>query len=145
MDDPIGVNDGALAVRGAGARTLVRISPDGRRGLRLLAEGGSRLYLRLENIRGTRDATVLNVYLFGMPDEPGSRLAGSAGLFGLRLASVPEGDNQGAGLTFVFDVTALLPGLETDALPVGIVPVHPLSELSDVVVERVSLFFRPTE
>lgn len=140
----IGINDGAFAVKGTGARTIVHLSVDGQKGLRLLPEASHRLYLCLEEVRGTRDATVLNVYLFGMPDEPLSRLAGSAGLFGLRMASLPGGENEGTGLTFTFDVTDFLkePEERTD-IPVGIAPVRQLPETSDISIGKVFLFLEP--
>lgn len=68
-----------------------------------------RVYLRLEGIRGTRDATTLTVYL-RLPHDAASVgqaefRAGTAGLYGVRRASVRSSPGSGEGLQSTFDVT----------------------------------------
>ncbi|HEX6705269.1 MAG TPA: hypothetical protein VF169_10965 [Albitalea sp.] len=68
------------------------------------AHGTFRLYLLLENIRGSHDATVLQAYLriasqTGAPEADETYLA-SIGLFGLRRASSSD------GMQFYADITA---------------------------------------
>lgn len=147
-----------LPIKGEGARCVIRPSAEGQRQLAAIfpaafgqpARGQG--YLLLENIRGTRDATVLNVYV-GLPGgtSPAQlpQLAGSAGLFGLRLASIRHAESAGLGLTFLFDITPLLlkqsaaRPLPITEIHVTIRPNHPLPDLSDLVVECISIYRVP--
>ncbi|RAK64587.1 hypothetical protein [Hymenobacter edaphi] len=149
--EQLGVSAEQLPVVGAGLRTSVRLTPAGRRYLAAAAghAAPAQLYLTLENVHGTRDATVLNVYLvFSEAGEAGGERqlpAGSAALYGLRRASNPQGSNR-AGLTLTFDITPLLaelrasPGLQNDGIRVSIIPDRPLPATSDIVIGRVSIF-----
>lgn len=146
----LGATTAALEVRGAGAHIPVPLTAGGQRTLAGLPETFGealpvRVYLLLEHVRGTRDATVLNAYV----DQPGAgspQRAGSVGLYGLRLASIPYGTNPGTGLTFTFDITQLLVELraaqwpDLAALTISIVPDQPLPDSAALVVGRVGLF-----
>lgn len=154
----LGSSTAPLPVAGAGVQTTVQLTPAGQR---YLATGPSataseaapvQVYLALENVRGTRDATLLNVYL-ALPSggQTGAHhllLAGGAALYGLRRASNPQGSNRG-GLTLVFDITPLLEELQvpqvlqSNEFRVSIVPDRPLADTSDIVIERVRLFRLP--
>ena len=109
-----------------------------------------RVYLKLENIRGTFDAAVLGVYV-NLPDgaKPGASqecFAGSMALFGLRRASIADGEHAGEGLTFLLDITHriddlhLAGKLDSDSLRVSLVPTRALPERSEITVGRISVF-----
>lgn len=148
-----------LAIKGEGAGCVIRPGTEGQRQLATVFPMASRqpapgqVYLLLENIRGTRDATVLNVSVQlpggdGEPQLP-QWLVGSVGLFGLRLASIQHAESAGLGLTFLFDITPALLGQSAgqqepfSEIHVSIRPNHPLSDSSDLVVECVRLYIIP--
>lgn len=155
----LGTSSRELEIKGSGAHTIVRLTADGRR--KLLAGLGDtaaaslrrRVYLMLENIRGTNDASVLSAYI-NLPEDarPGEHralMAGAVGLYGLRRASIRAGENEGSGLTFVLDITKILGGLlaanslDADAIRVSIVPHRHLGDSTGIVVARVSIFSIP--
>src|SRR6516165_1113715 len=114
----LGVNTDELEIKGSGAHTVVRLNTDLHHNLvagRANTSGdrsSDRVYLILENIRGTYDATILNVYI-DVPEDASQGdhrhlLAGSVGLYGLRRASIQHGEDGGLGLTFVLDITRIL-------------------------------------
>jgi tyrosinase len=108
------------------------------------------VYLKVENVRGTFDATVLSVYV-NLPEGANPRenpqyLAGNVALFGLRMASIADGQHAGEGLTFVLNVTPVIDALhlshslDVDALRVSVIPADELPENADITVGRVSLY-----
>jgi tyrosinase len=109
-----------------------------------------RVYLKLENVRGTRDASVLSVYVNApegtLPDNHPESLAGSVGLFGLRRASMRDGRHAGMGLSFVLDISEIIDRLHmdrrlsSDALRVTILPDREISEDAAITVGRISLY-----
>lgn len=109
-----------------------------------------RTYLQLEGVTGTADATVLGVYLDlpanASPEAQRKALVGEAALFGLRRASVPDGEHGGAGLTFVFDITrfvddlALGKQLDVGSLPVSLLPRRNLPDGARLTVGRISIY-----
>jgi tyrosinase len=152
----LGVNAEELEIKGSGAHTVVRLNTDVRQNLvasHANTTGGTsrdRVYLILENIRGTHDATILNVYI-NVPEDASqgdhrNLLAGSVGLYGLRRASIQHGADGGLGLTFVLDITRILIEQPAAKLPyanevrVSIVRNRQLPDQADVVVGRVSIF-----
>jgi len=152
----LGVNSDELEIKGSGAHTVVRLNTDVRHDLvasRTNTSGGTsrdRVYLILESIRGTYDATILNVYI-NVPEDASqgdhrNLLAGSVGLYGLRRASIQHGEDDGLGLTFVLDITPILmeqPAAKSpyaNEIRVSIVPQRQLPDPADVVVGRVSIF-----
>jgi tyrosinase len=86
-----------------------------------------KVFLRLENVTGTADATVFSVYIkptaaatVTQPDaapaaETAGTLAGHVSLFGLRLASLADGKHGGQGLTFVLNITSIVNRLHLDS------------------------------
>ena len=152
----LGVNSDELQIKGSGAHTVVRLNTDVCRDLvasRANTSGGTspdRVYLILENIRGTYDPTILNVYI-NVPEDASqadhrNQLAGSVGLYGLRRASIQHGEDGGLGLTFVLDITRILieqPAAKSpyaNEIRVSIVPQRQLPDPADLVVGRVSIF-----
>ena len=152
----LGVNTDELEIKGSGAHTVVRLNTDLHHNLvagRANTSGGrssDRVYLILENIRGTYDATILNVYI-NVPEDASQAdhrnlLAGSVGLYGLRRASIQHGEEGGLGLTFVLDITPILIEQPAGKSPyaneirVSIVPNRQLPDPAEVVVGRVSIF-----
>jgi tyrosinase len=109
-----------------------------------------RVYLNLENVRGTRDATALSVFINlpegSNPADHPELLAGTVGLFGLRRATVASGQHVGGGLNFLLDISPIVDqlhlggALTADALRVTIVPNRAVPDDADVVIGRVSVY-----
>jgi tyrosinase len=152
----VGANQGPLPIKGSGASTTVKLDRDVRRkvsaSLAAAPEAAQpdRVFLNLENVRGTRDASVLNVYVNlpegANPSDHPELLAGSVGLFGLRKASSTDGIHGGQGLSFILEVTDIFDALhldnalDVDSLQVRIVPHRPVPEQADITVGRVSIY-----
>jgi tyrosinase len=151
-----GSNEGPLRIQGPISQTSVKLdSGVNRKFMQSLAAPSENalpdnVYLKLENVRGTTDASVLGVYL-NLPENAKPRdslkfLAGHVALFGLRRASVKDGEHGGDGLTFLLDVTRILDELhlakamDVGSLRVSIVPSHTLSARADITVGRISLY-----
>ena len=155
----LGTNSEELEIKGSGAQTIVRFTADGRRKLvaglanTAAASSRSRVYLMLENIRGTNDASILNVYINppgdARPGEHRDLMAGTVGLYGLRMASIRRDQNGGSGLTFVLDITPILSellatkSLDADVIRVSILPHRQLRDSTGIVVTRVSIVSIP--
>jgi tyrosinase len=152
----VGASQQSVPIKGARARATVRLNPDVRRKVSQSLAAASatnlpdRVFLNLENIRGTHDASVLNVYV-NLPEgaNPSDRpelFAGSVALFGLRRASAADGKHGGQGLTFTLDITKIVDdmhlnnALDTDSIGVTIVPHHPVPDQADVTVGRISVY-----
>lgn len=155
----LGANSGELEIKGAGAATVVRVSPEGQRKLSALigglsaAEPPGGVYLGLESIRGTFDAAVLNTYINlpgdGRPADHRNLRAESVGLYGLRRASIRQGENDGPGLTFILEISRILMerlasrSINPEEIRVSIIPDRPLPDSITIVVGRVSIFLIP--
>jgi tyrosinase len=152
----VGANDGPMSIRGSGASTTVQLDTEVRQkvahSLSVAAENSApdRVYLNLENVRGTHDATALSIFI-NLPEgsNPGDHpdlLAGTVALFGLRRASLADGKHVGGGLSFLLDISAIVDrmhldnALNTDNLRVMIVPNRPVSDNAQITVERVSIY-----
>jgi tyrosinase len=161
----VGANRESLRVEGSEVRTSVQLDTGLRRkvsaSLAAAAEAvgpdrpfpsavPDRVFLNLENVRGLIDSTAFQVYV-GLPDganpaDHPERLAGSIALFGVRKASLADGEHAGQGVTFVLEITNIVDALhvnnalDVDALDVWIVPVKPVSENAQVSIGRVSIF-----
>lgn len=149
----VGASQGSVPVTGMGVETSVQLDAEVRgrvsRRMGMAAAGGppDRMYLNLDNVRGTHDAGALSVYV-NVPagaeaaDHP-ELLAGSVGLFGLRRASAPDGQHAGTGLNFVLDVTGIADALHIGSgadLRVTIVPDREVPDGAAITVGRVSLY-----
>lgn len=141
----VGANDGALQIKSSGARATVRLDSDVQGKVSAsLAEASEtnlpdRVYLRLENVRGTKDAYKLDVSV-------NQRHAGTVALFGLRRATLKDGRHGGTGLTYVLDITDIVDNLfldnalDADSLDVRIVPNHAVPDGEELTVGRVSVY-----
>lgn len=152
----VGASQGPLPIKGSGASTSVKLDAGVRRkvsaSLLMASETAApdRVFLNLENVRGTHDASVLNVYINlpegAKPDEHPEFLAGSVGLFGLRKASLQDGKHGGQGLNFVLEVTKIIDvlhlnnALDADSLHVRIVPHQAVPDQAQITVGRVSIY-----
>jgi tyrosinase len=152
----VGANQEPLPVKGRRVRTTVKLDTDMRRkvsaSLARAAETAApdQVFLNLENVRGTRDAHVLNVYVNlpegANPSDHPELLAGSVGLFGLRRASLKDGKHGGQGLNFILEITHIIDALhlnnalDVDSLNVTIVPHQEVPEESNITVGRVSIY-----
>jgi tyrosinase len=160
-DELIGESSGEFVVRGARSDARLALDPvTTRRLLERLASlhaqvPPERVYLSLEDIRGTRDASILNVQLqradSGTVDDENVFRAGSLGLYGLRRARVSDAGSAGRGLGYVLDVTAFFEDLAAtgahaiDELVVSIHSQHPAPEGSPIVIGRMRIFTRRSE
>jgi tyrosinase len=152
----MGSNKGKVSIMGAGARTVVTLAPEVRQKFTASLDTASlsappdHVYLALENIRGTRDATVLNAYI-NVPEGKNPKdfpdlFAGSVALFGLRKASSTSGEHAGDGLSFTLDITKIADQLhlnkelKSDAVQVSIVPSRLLPEKTDITIGRVTVY-----
>jgi len=141
----VGTHDGALDIRSSGARAQVRLDPGVRAKLSNSLKAASlesppdRAYLQLENVRGTRDAQKLQVFV-------NEHLAGTVALFGLRRASLRDHSHGGSGLTFELDITSLIDtlyvenALAADTLDVKILPSNAVDAEAPISVGRVSVY-----
>jgi len=152
----VGANQGSLSIQGAEAHTSVQLNAGVRRkvsaSLTAAAETAppDRVFLNLENVRGVGDSTVFQVYV-GLPaganpaDHP-ENLAGSIALFGVRKASLADGEHAGQGLTSTLEITNIVDALhlnnalDVNALDVRIVPVNPVPADAGISIGRVSIF-----
>ena len=152
----VGANQQALPIKGAGATTSVKLNSEIQqkvvRSLSVASEKAApdRIFLNLENVRGTFDASVLSVYI-DLPEnaKPGDHpelMAGSVGLFGLRRASAKDGEHAGQGLNFVLEITKIVDALhlrnalDPNALRVRIVPHRAIPDKAEITVGRVSIY-----
>jgi tyrosinase len=152
----LGANTGAVPVRGPITNASVRIEPKVLRKVEESLVNASekslpdRVYLKLENIRGTSDAAVLGVYVNLPADaKPGVRgrfFAGSVALFGLRRASMDDGQHAGDGLTFLLDITPTIDRmfvsklLDVASLRIDIIPTRKLPDGVDIKIGRMRVY-----
>ncbi|WP_258600095.1 tyrosinase family protein [Mesorhizobium sp. AR10] len=111
----IGANAGPVRVSAEPAMTEVAVDlPRANAavmsmGVTELGEVVSRLYLALESVKGNLASGMLDVYLDlpegAKPEEHAEKHVGSVALFGLNVASKPDGPHGGNGLSYTIDVT----------------------------------------
>jgi tyrosinase len=109
-----------------------------------------RVYLSLDNVRGTHDATALSIFINlpegSSPADHPELLAGTVGLFGLRRATMADGRHVGGGLSFLLDISAVVDqlhlqnALDTDTLRVTIVPNRAVPADAEITVGRLSIY-----
>ena len=115
----------------------------------------SRVYLVLEDMRGTYDAAVLRVYL-KCSSQDGRNLEseaflGSIGLYGLRNARLPGSDGLKSGLQCYLDITPPATKLERQALLAQaqlVLLIRPANKLPDGVeisIELMRIYIEPIE
>lgn len=114
----------------------------------------SRLYLALESVTGNVPSGILDVYL-GPPDgdDPEERPEnhiGSVALFGLNVASKPDGPHGGNGLSYTIDVTDqaerfTAAGFSDGQLKITLQTRDAHSGEAEITVGRVSLLRRSGE
>ena len=152
----VGANQEALPIKSSGASTVVTLDAGARRKVSASLAGASetaapdRVFLNLENVRGTHDASVLTVYINlpegAKPSDHPELMAGSIGLFGLRKATLGDRSHGPKGLNFVLDITNIVDALhlenalDADALQVRIVPHGPIPDQAGITVGRVSIY-----
>ncbi len=152
----VGANNSAVSITGSGASTTVALDTDVQQkvvhSLAMVAQTSTpdRVYLNLENVRGTHDAIALSVFIDlpegATPSDHPELLAGTVGLFGLRRASLADGKHLGGGLNFLLDISAIVDRLHIDnaldsgSLRVTIVPSRPVSDGAEITVGRVNVY-----
>lgn len=147
----LGSNKKAITVGKDAEATKIRLSAaaPSARGARAAADESRRIYVFLENVKGTTPSSALTVYV-GLPArnaraEPQRELVKTVVLFGLGKASVGAASgHEGDGLSIAIDATDAVQKLtgSADALPtdleVTIQQERPLAG-SDVTVGKVSV------
>jgi len=152
----VGASQPAIPIGRTGASASVKLDAGVRRKVSAsLAQASEtappdRVYLNLENVRGAHDASVLSVYINlpkgAKPSDHPELLAGSVGLFGLRQASLRDGEHAGEGLDFVLDITKIVDALhlnhtlDSDSLQVSIVPHREVPDAAQITVGRISIY-----
>ncbi|BAN53785.1 MULTISPECIES: tyrosinase family protein [Pseudomonas] len=155
---PIGANASVVTVGAAPVVTHVDLDPASTRagvaalGASVAGEQVTRLYLRLESVRGKAPSPLLDVYVnlpAGAPPENHPELhAGSLTLFGLNVASKTDSGHGGNGLGYTLDITDLAQRLMASGtfdpahLQVTLVPGEQISANTPVTVERISVVKR---
>ena len=141
----LGAHDKALQIKSSGARATVKLDTGVRRKMSASFAAASQtkvpdhVYLKLENVRGTRDSYVLNVSV-------NQQRAGSVALFGLRRATLKDGQHAGGGLTFVLDITNIVDelsldkALDADSLDVRIRPNNAVPDSEEITVGRIAVY-----
>ena len=152
----LGASTVSLPLKGASANAVVNLDPTVRHDVALsLTSAATKglpdsVYLKLENVRGNFDAGVFGVYV-NLPEaatreESRKFLVGDIAPFGLRRASVKDGQHAGAGLSFVLDITHTIDQLYLDhafdagSLRVSFVPRRALPGKADITVGRISVY-----
>ena len=157
----LGASAGAVRVAGAGTQQPipVRLEASNQKALAAslsptaAAPLPDSVYLKLENVTGQLDSTVLGVYI-NLPAGAGpadrrAQHVGDVGLFGLRRASAKDGAHGGAGLSFVLDVTGFIDQLYLQhrlaegTVQVSLIPRRALPGAAAIDVGRVSLYRQP--
>ncbi|MFJ4347547.1 tyrosinase family protein [Pseudomonas sp. NPDC089401] len=155
---PIGANAAVVTVGAASVNTRIDLEPTATAkgvasmGATTAGSEVTRLYLALEQVRGSAPSPLLEVYL-NLPagaDPAGHPecLAGSLTLFGLNAASKTDGHHKGNGLGYSLDITDLAQRLEAagdfdpDHLRVTLVPGEQISDAAPITVERISVLKR---
>jgi tyrosinase len=156
--ESIGANSAVVSVGAAPARTQVNLEPRAARasvatmGVTQRGQEVSRLYLALESVRGSAPSPLLEVYV-NLPEgaDPQAHpelLAGSLTLFGLNVASRPDGRHGGNGLGYTIDITDLAQrleqagGFDPNHLRVTLVPGEQITADSPVTVDKISVLKR---
>jgi tyrosinase len=149
----VGANAETVTVSDASAATTVRIAPQE---TAIAADPGEqRLYLNLENVRGTSPSGVLNIYVSlpadGAVPASAPEYVDTVALFGLAKASAPDGGHGGNGLNVAVDITDLARTLarasDTDLqrLEIRIEQPGDGGASNPITVERVSIYRQPVD
>ena len=141
----VGANDGSFKIDSTGARTTVMLDQSSWKKVPQSLESISssrmpdNVYLQIENVKGTGDGNILTVTV-------NHQLAGHVSLFGLRDASMKDGEHGGSGLTFLLDITDVVDNLrlekaiDINSLEVTIQPGNEVPEGEEITVGRVSVY-----
>ncbi|MFZ1545690.1 MAG: tyrosinase family protein, partial [Candidatus Nitrotoga sp.] len=141
----VGAHDGALRIGSSGVRASVKLDNQVRNKMvstlatASVANVPDRVYLQLENVRGTRDANKLNIYVNGIA-------AGCVALFGMHRASLKDGEHGGSGLTLEVEISDIIDtlhmenALDVNSLDVRIIPDHSIQKDSEISVGRISVY-----
>ncbi len=156
--EPIGANAAVVSVGATPVPLTVDLEPaataDGVATMGITTPGAkvTRLYLALEAVRGSAPSPLLEVYINvpngDSPDQHPERRAGSLTLFGLNVASAPDGPHGGNGLGYTIDITDLVKKLSDvgdfgpTKLRVTLVPREQITEEAPITVQRVSVLKR---
>lgn len=156
--DTIGANEMTVTVGSAAAETRVSLDEVASAGavtkMGAITPGEEvvRLYLALEGITGTAPSPQLSVYVNvpegDNPDDHPELRAGAPRLFGLNVASDPDGQHGGNGMAIKMDITDLAARLKAkgdfdlDHLRVTLVPGVGISADEPVSVDRVVVLKR---
>ncbi|WP_299682065.1 hypothetical protein [uncultured Dokdonia sp.] len=146
ITDCIGMSTGQHVLDLSGIQTQIDLAPDHIKALRKnfnqvsikkTTDQNDQILLTLENVRGTDDATILNVSL-------NKKEVGHFSLYGLDTASREE--QGGKGLSFTIDVTDVIKELyltdtiDSQTVVVHVYPRRTLSKPQDITIEKINIY-----
>jgi tyrosinase len=155
----LGANAQPVQLGGPGAETSVRMDHRvTRKVMESFSQAGvaagarrepDRVFLNLENIKGSNDAAIFDVYVGLAPGDTSAdhpdNFAGVVSLFGLREATNVAAAHGGNGMTKVIEITEVIDrlhlsgSLDVSQLPVRFVPVQGLGR-GTIEIGRVSIY-----
>jgi hypothetical protein len=97
------------------------------------------VFLQLENVTGTNNSNFISVYVNG-------EFVNSVSLFGIRMASLKNSAHGGAGLTFKFNINAIVDkmqlneNLTMDSLNIEIKTKNPIAKANSIQIGRISIY-----
>lgn len=140
----IGMQNGPFFITGSGLQTVVPLDTTLMEGVRnsflkaTSTDVPNQIYLHIENVKGTLDATILNVSVQ-------HQHAGHLSLYGLRKASKNNGLRDANGLTFILDITPVIKQLyqesntPIDTLNLHILPKYAIGDAHELTIARISI------
>lgn len=141
----VGASGNTVVLNSGATQTTVKLDTTGWRTVKNSLEKASAIsqpddvYLVLENVTGTNNSNILSVFI-------NNELVRSVSLFGIRMASMKNSAHGGSGLTFKFNITAIVDELhlnnniDLESLNVQIRTKNPIPKDSEVVVGRISVY-----
>ena len=157
----LGANAQSIRLTGTEARASVALSPTVKNKVAASVQAAraaagapqtapDRVFLNLENVRGLNDAVTFDVYI-NLPEgeDPAQHpelKAGTIGLFGVRRATVRDGQHTGDGINYVLEITSIVDALhlsgalDANQLQVRLVPASPVPDSAQVSIGRISVY-----
>ncbi len=146
----VGASSGSLSLKNQAVETNVRIDGDAwtpvlKSFLKTAREDSSgaslpdEVILQLEGVKGANDPGFLSVFV-------NKQFVKTVSLFGLQSASMEDGPQGGAGLTFRFNITNIVDelhlsnNLDINALDVEVKTKNPIADGSDITIGRIGIY-----
>ncbi|HYE46092.1 MAG TPA: tyrosinase family protein [Caulobacter sp.] len=151
----VGALDEPLTVVGYEADTVVEIDNSAKpklTGLMAaplnLTESDTRLVMRIDNVTGDYGAVTLAIFIVppaaADPSGASDLKVGSIGLFGVELASDPDGPHAGQGVSFILDLTEAMSGQgwQGEDVTVRFVSLKPVPPSANITIGKISIYLQ---